>query len=67
MTPDMFEQLQRNYPYGSHWKSEYDDYVGTVVGWYITREGKLGVDLQLDNARVVHVYNTKNLLMETKP
>lgn len=35
---------------------EYDGFVGTVIGSYVTREGKRGVVVQQDGTRVVHVY-----------
>jgi len=38
---------------------EHDGFTGTVVGSYITREGKRGVVLQQVGTRVVHVYGEK--------
>jgi len=61
MNEKLFDDLREEYPYGSRWRAEYDGYVGTVIGWYVTREGRPGLDLQLDNARVVHVYGLKHL------
>lgn len=37
----------------------HDGFSGQVIGHYTTLEGKPGVNLQLDGARVVHVYGTK--------
>lgn len=50
---------EQNFPMGSRWECTNDDYRGEVIGYYITKELKEGVVLQLDNARVVHVYQTK--------
>jgi len=38
---------------------EHDGFSGRVIGYYETLEGKRGVNLQLDGARVVHVYGEK--------
>lgn len=46
-------------PLGSHYRIEHDGFSGTVIGDYITLEGKRGVVLQLDGCRVVHVYGEK--------
>jgi hypothetical protein len=59
MDPDSFISLMNSFPYGSRWINANDGFKGTVVGWYVTREGKHGVDLQLDNAKVIHVYQIK--------
>ena len=46
-------------PRGTPVTIEHDGFSGKVIGWYETLEGKPGVNLQLDNARVVHVYGMK--------
>jgi hypothetical protein len=38
---------------------EHDGFVGTVQGYYETREGKRGVVLQQLGTKVVHVYGEK--------
>jgi hypothetical protein len=53
------EELMRTHRFGSKWWSTTDDFEGEVVGWYITREEKPGVVLQMIDKRVVHVYATK--------
>lgn len=49
----------KHFPMGSRWECTNDDFVGEVIGYYTTKELKQGVVLQLDDARVVHVYQTK--------
>jgi hypothetical protein len=51
--------IAAEHPIGTRYHIEHDGFSGTVIGHYVTREGKPGVVLQLDNARVVHVYGTK--------
>ena len=51
--------LMDRYPYGTELSVEHDGFAGTVVGYYITREGNHGLSLQLHNAKVVHVYSEK--------
>lgn len=46
-------------PPHKRYRIEHDGFVGTVIGVYTTLEGKRGVVLQLDNAKVVHVYGEK--------
>lgn len=57
--------LPVEYPRGSWWRSIHNGFIGEVIGWYVTREGKRGVVLQMADNRVVHVYNTK--FMEPHP
>lgn len=40
-------------------KIEHDGFEGTVIGSYVTREGKRGVVLQQVGTKVVHVYGEK--------
>lgn len=49
-------------PLGNRYRIEHDGFMGTVIGDYVTLEGKSGVVLQLDGARVVHVYGEKWLI-----
>lgn len=44
---------------GRCYKIGHDGFVGTVIGYYTTREGKEGVVLQQVGTRVVHVYGRK--------
>lgn len=46
---------------GQRFTADYDDFTGTVIGSYKTREGKEGLVLQQDGTRVVHVYGRKRL------
>lgn len=46
---------------GTRFTIEYDGFTGTVIGEYLTLEGKPGAVLQLDGARVVHVYGLNRL------
>ena len=50
------------YPLGKRFRIEHDGFVGTVCGWYVRDDGRPGVDLQLEGARVVHVYGLKWLV-----
>ena len=45
--------------YGDVHEIAHDGFQGTVIGHYITREGKRGVVLQQLDTRVVHVYGRK--------
>lgn len=47
---------------GDHVTIEHDGFTGTLLDPYTTLEGKRGWTVQLDNARVVHVYGEKWLL-----
>ena len=51
--------LAKIWPIGTRLSVKHDGFSGTVQGYYVTREGKPGLDLQLDDARVIHVYGTK--------
>jgi hypothetical protein len=55
----MIGLLINRWPIGTRLKVEHDGFSGTVQGYYVTREGKPGLALQLDNAKVVHVYGEK--------
>ena len=46
---------------------EHDGFEGTVIGNYVTREGKRGVVLQQTGTRVVHVYGEKWLRPKYRP
>lgn len=46
-------------PIGTTFTIEHDGFTGTVQGYYTTREGKKGVNLQQVGTRVVHVYGEK--------
>lgn len=52
---------REQYPMGSHWKCKFDDFIGKVIGYYLTNEGKKGVVLQQMDTRVVHVYGIASL------
>lgn len=47
---------------GDRVRIEHDGFTGTLLDPYVTLEGKRGWNVQLDNARVVHVYGEKWLL-----
>ncbi len=51
--------LAEAHPPGSEYTIAHDGFVGHVIGYYFTDEGKPGVVLQLKDARVVHVYGTR--------
>lgn len=55
----MKKDLEKAYELGSQWRVEHDGFEGSVIGHYITHEGKLGVVLQQRSTQVVHVYGTK--------
>lgn len=57
--PDWLLDLMQRYPLGTQLVSPIDDLDGEVVGYYRTREAKLGLDLQQNGKRIVHVYQTK--------
>lgn len=44
---------------GEKFTIDHDGFIGTVVGFYTTLEGKRGVVLQQVGTRVVHVYGEK--------
>lgn len=46
-------------PIGTIVRIEHDGFVGEVIGYYTTREGKRGVVLQQLGTRVVHVYGER--------
>jgi hypothetical protein len=50
------DQITASWPYGTYATVERDGFNGTVVGWYVTREGHQGLVLQQNGSRVVHVY-----------
>lgn len=47
------------YPLGTELEVSHDGFIGTVQGYYKTREGKYGVVLQSKGTKVIHVYQTK--------
>lgn len=51
--------LVDKFPLGQYFRIEHDGYAGKVCGWYVRDDGAPGVCLQLDDAKVVHVYGTK--------
>lgn len=55
-------KIAYNYPMGKHFTIEHDGFAGKVCGYYQRDDGKFGVCLQLDNAKVIHVYGTKWLV-----
>jgi hypothetical protein len=46
------------------YRVEYDGFVGTEQGSYVTREGKAGVVLQQVGTKVVHVYGRNRIERE---
>ena len=48
--------FEKYWPYGTNAHVAYDGMHGTVVGWYVTREGKPGLVIQQDATGIVHVY-----------
>ncbi|NOG70495.1 hypothetical protein [Roseicella sp. DB1501] len=53
---------------GKRFRADCDDFTGTCIGSYTTREGRDGLVLQMDNARVVHVYGRNRLTeIEAQP
>lgn len=56
---DSLLSLIIRWPIGTKLSVAHDGFSGTVQGYYATREGKLGLVFQLDNARVIHVYGEK--------
>ena len=48
-------------PLGTEVWIEYDDFTGSVIGYYTKRNGDRGVVLQQDTTKVVHVYGEKRL------
>lgn len=61
-----FADLSEIYPPNTRLYVKHDGFAGTVRGYYVTKEGKPGLVLQLDNAKVIHVYSTK-WLEATRP
>jgi len=60
-------RLANDFPPGQVCSVGHDGFIGTVQGYYITREGKPGIVLQGEGNRVVHVYGTKWFPKEDKP
>lgn len=58
-TIEELEALAKRWPLLTHLSVEHDGFKGVVIGYYITLEGKPGLVLQLDNAKVVHVYGER--------
>ena len=52
---------------GAHHTIQHDGFAGSVIGHYVTREGRRGVVLQQDGTRVVHVYGEKWLSAPPAP
>lgn len=52
-------EMAERRPIGSTLAVAHDGFIGTVQGYYITREGKPGLVLQQEGNRVVHVYGEK--------
>lgn len=50
--------------YGRRVEVAYDGFVGTVVGTYVTREGKVGVVVQQEGTKVVHVYGVNRIILK---
>lgn len=46
---------------------EYDGFTGTIIGSYMTREGKEGWVIQQDGTRVVHVYGKSRITVLDLP
>jgi hypothetical protein len=57
--PAWLTDMLVKYPLGKMFTIEHDGFVGTVCGYYQRADGKLGVCLQLDDAKVIHVYGEK--------
>jgi hypothetical protein len=51
----------RDEDFGKTYSVEYDGFVGTMQGSYITREGREGVVLQQVGTKVVHVYGRNRI------
>lgn len=51
--------MANKWPLGMSLAVEHDGFRGTVIGHYVTREGKRGLVLQQDGTKVVHVYGVK--------
>lgn len=56
---DEFWHLRQRFPLATELVVEHDGFIGTVQGYYITREGHTGLVLQDKSNRVVHVYKEK--------
>lgn len=50
---------QQPFPTGTPLSVAHDGFEGTVIGRYVTREGKPGLVLQQHDTRIVHVYGEK--------
>jgi hypothetical protein len=55
------EEAAQETEIGKVYKVDHDGFIGTVIGTYITAEGKRGVVMQQDGTRVVHVYGKRFL------
>ena len=52
-------KLMERVAIGARLHVTHDGFSGTVQGYYVTREGKPGLVLQMHDNRVVHVYGEK--------
>lgn len=66
MSITIFVKMSLDFPRGTKLTVDHDGFCGTVVGYYVTREGKPGLVIQDERNRVVHVYSTK-WFQEQKP
>jgi hypothetical protein len=59
MSISTFIDTSLRFPIDTKLTVAHDGFSGTVIGYYVTREGKPGLVLQQEGTRVVHVYSTK--------
>ena len=60
-----FAKAVRDLPFlGMRIRIEHDGFAGKVIGFYVRDDGARGVVLQLNGAKVVHVYGEKWLIEE---
>jgi len=62
-----WREAEADWPIGSSAVADFDDFNGTVQGYYRTREGKPGVVLQMHGKRITHVYGAARLSPSPKP
>lgn len=65
-SPTQGSELPR-FPFDMPVTIDHDGFRGTIIGHYITREGKAGVVLQHVGSKIVHVYGEKWIVSKNEP
>lgn len=58
-TLNWFAGMMKEWRRGCHVLHRRDGFIGTVQGYYLTREGRPGLNVQYDDRRFVHIYHVE--------